>query len=207
MFVGEILIVLGILALTRRIADATPDAGIQLDLVGTALSALGLGLIVFGILRAGAWGFVTPKPGAPEMLGSRAIWHEGWKAVTTHPTISGWGNFGNDTRELYHNDVDRAELHDLAAEEPERLQDLINLWYAEAGANGAFPLDDRSALEIMLTPRPVLSPARNRYAYYPGVAEVPESRTARGSAGTRSMSRRTGCIASTTGWGSSSRRP
>jgi arylsulfatase A-like enzyme len=56
------------------------------------------------------------------MLGSRAIWHDGWKAVTTHPTISGWGNFGKDTWELYHTDVDRAELDDLAAEEPERLR-------------------------------------------------------------------------------------
>ena len=49
------------------------------------------------------------------------------------------------------------------------------LWYAEAGANGAFPLDDRGALELLTTPRPTLSPARNRYIYYPGVAEVPES--------------------------------
>ncbi len=102
------------------------------------------------------------------MLGSRGIWHDGWKAVTTHPTISGWGHFGQDTWELYHTDVDRSELHDLAAEEPERLQELINLWYAEAGANGAFPIDDRSALEIVMTPRPLLSPARNRYVYYPG---------------------------------------
>jgi arylsulfatase A-like enzyme len=109
------------------------------------------------------------------MLGSRAIWHAGWKAVTTHPTISGWGNFGKDTWELYHTDVDRSELRDRAAEEPERLQEMINLWYAEAGANNAFPLDDRSALEIMLTPRPVLSPPHNRYVYYAGVAEVPES--------------------------------
>jgi arylsulfatase A-like enzyme len=109
------------------------------------------------------------------MLGSRAIWHAGWKAVTTHPTISGWGNFGKDTWELYHTDVDRSELRDRAAEEPERLQEMINLWYAEAGANDAFPLDDRSALEIMLTPRPLLSPARNRYMYYSGASEVPES--------------------------------
>src|SRR6201997_2352711 len=49
--VGEVLIVLGILVLTRRMADATPETGIRLDLVGTALSALGLGLIVFAILR------------------------------------------------------------------------------------------------------------------------------------------------------------
>ena len=49
------------------------------------------------------------------MLGSRGIWHDGWKAVTTHPTISGWGHFDDDTWELYHTDVDRSELHDLAA--------------------------------------------------------------------------------------------
>ena len=47
----------------------------RLDLVGTALSALVLGLIVFGILRSGAWGFVQPKPGAPEWIGlSPSIW-------------------------------------------------------------------------------------------------------------------------------------
>jgi len=109
------------------------------------------------------------------MLGSRAIWHDGWKAVTTHPTLSGWSHFASDTWELYHTEVDRSELHDLATEEPERLQELISLWYAEAGANGAFPLDDRSALEIIMTPRPLLTPPRNRYTYYPGLAEVPES--------------------------------
>jgi arylsulfatase A-like enzyme len=109
------------------------------------------------------------------MLGSRSIWHDGWKAVTTHPTISGWGHFEKDTWELYHTDIDRCEIHNLAEKEPEKLQELINLWYAEAGANGAFPLDDRSPLDLMLTPRPILSPPRNRYVYYPGLAEVPES--------------------------------
>ncbi len=109
------------------------------------------------------------------MLGSRGIWHNGWKAVTNHPTIAGWGNFGADTWELYHTEVDRSEVHNLAEQEPERLQAMINLWHAEAGANAAFPLDDRSALEIILTPRPLLTPARNRYVYYPDLAEVPES--------------------------------
>jgi arylsulfatase len=122
----------------------------------------------------------APLPSAREtqfysMLGSRSIWHDGWKAVTTHPTLSGWGHFDQDTWELYHVDVDRSELHDLAAQEPHRLRALINLWYAEAGANGAFPLDDRSGLELLTTPRPQLSPARNRYVYYPGIADVPES--------------------------------
>ncbi|PPL18330.1 arylsulfatase [Microterricola pindariensis] len=111
------------------------------------------------------------------MLGSRAIWHDGWKAITTHPTLSGWSHFGDDEWELYHTDVDRAETHNLAQEHPAKLQELISLWFAEAGANQAFPLDDRSALEIMLTPRPVLAGARERYVYFPGTADVPESQS------------------------------
>jgi arylsulfatase A-like enzyme len=109
------------------------------------------------------------------MLGSRAIWHDGWKAVTTHPTISGWSHFNDDTWELYHIDTDRSELHDLAAEHPDKLREMVNLWFAEAGANGAFPLDDRTPLEVLRTPRPQLTSPRNRYVYYPGVADVPEA--------------------------------
>jgi MFS family permease len=74
-FAGEVLVVLMILALTRRMADAAPVGRTKLDLVGTVLSGLGLGLVVFGILRAGEWGFVEPKPGAPQWLGlSPTIW-------------------------------------------------------------------------------------------------------------------------------------
>ena len=74
-FAGEVLVVLVILEFTRRIADTPPEKGIRLDLVGTVLSALGLGLIVYGILRAGTWGFVQPKEGAPQWLGlSPVIW-------------------------------------------------------------------------------------------------------------------------------------
>jgi len=109
------------------------------------------------------------------MLGTRAIYHDGWKAVTTHPAIGGWGHFGKDTWELYHSEIDRAELHDVAAEYPDKLNELIGLWFYEAGINNAFPLDDRTALEIFLTPRPQLVPPRNRYIYRPGGAEVPES--------------------------------
>ncbi len=108
------------------------------------------------------------------MLGSRAIWHDGWKAVTTHPTLNGWGHFNDDVWELYHTDVDRSEIHDLAAAQPDKLREMVNLWFAEAGANGAFPLDDRSAVEIVTTPRPVLAAPRNRYRYYPDTAAVLE---------------------------------
>src|SRR3954464_4439822 len=61
-FAGEVIIVVAILFLARRVADTPGEAGVKLDLVGTVLSALGLGLIVYGILRSGSWGFVQPKP-------------------------------------------------------------------------------------------------------------------------------------------------
>src|SRR5512143_2747213 len=74
-FAAEVLIVFAILALTRRIADTPAEAGARLDLVGTALSALGLGLVVYGVLRSGTWGFILPKEGAPAWLGlSPVIW-------------------------------------------------------------------------------------------------------------------------------------
>src|SRR2546421_3854982 len=68
-FAGEVLIVLAILALARRMADAPPEGKARLDFVGTVLSALGLGLIVYGVLRSGTWGFVRPKADAPGWLG------------------------------------------------------------------------------------------------------------------------------------------
>ena len=108
------------------------------------------------------------------MLGSRSVWHEGWKAVTTHPCVAGWGHFNEDEWELYHTDVDRSELNNLAAEQPEKLRELVNIWFSEAGANGAFPLDDRRPVEILTDPRPQLAAPRDRYVYYPGAAPVPE---------------------------------
>ena len=52
-----------------------PEEGVTLDDVGAVLSALGLGLIVFGLLRSGTWGFIEPKPTAPDWLGlSPAFW-------------------------------------------------------------------------------------------------------------------------------------
>ena len=74
-FAGEVVIVLGILALAGSMTDVPPKRGAGLDLVGTASSALGLGLIVFGVLNVGAWGFLLPRPGAPSWLGvSPVLW-------------------------------------------------------------------------------------------------------------------------------------
>ena len=74
-FVGEVLIIGIVLLLNRRTADTPKEEGARLDLVGTALSALGLGLVVYGILRSGTWGFVQSKPDQPQWLGlSPVIW-------------------------------------------------------------------------------------------------------------------------------------
>ncbi len=74
-FAAEVVLVVAVLVLSRRIGAEEQKAKVRLDLVGTALSALGLGLIVFGILRSGTWGFVRPKPEAPEWIGlSPSIW-------------------------------------------------------------------------------------------------------------------------------------
>lgn len=74
-FAGEVILVLGILVLARRAADAVPDRRPRIDLFGAALSALGLGTFVFGVLRSSQWGWFRPKPDAPSWLGvSPVVW-------------------------------------------------------------------------------------------------------------------------------------
>ncbi len=74
-FAGEVLIVIAILILARRIADAPPETRPKLDLVGAALSATGLALLVFGVLRSSEWGWIKPKTGATSWWGlSPTIW-------------------------------------------------------------------------------------------------------------------------------------
>lgn len=109
------------------------------------------------------------------MLGTRGIWKDGWKAAAVHAPLSGKGHFDDDVWELYHVDSDRSESEDLAAEHPEKLQELIAAWFDEAKANFALPLDDRSARELLNVERPQAEPARERYVYYPGTDAVPES--------------------------------
>jgi MFS family permease len=74
-FAGEVVLVLVILLLTRRIADAPVEKRPRLDLVGAVLSALGLGLLVFGVLRSGEWGWIQPKADGPSWAGlSPTVW-------------------------------------------------------------------------------------------------------------------------------------
>jgi arylsulfatase A-like enzyme len=113
-----------------------------------------------------------------EMLGSRGIWHKGWKAVTDHGPFSGLGNFDKDRWLLFHTDVDRSEAHDLADQYPEKVKELIALWFEEAKRYNVLPLIDYSiekdiqkilALEYHVPVTP-----SGKYTYYPGTLPVPE---------------------------------
>ena len=74
-FAGEVLLVGAILILARKIADAPPGIRPKLDVVGAVLSATGLGVLVFGVLRSGEWGWIKPRPGGLSWWGlSPTIW-------------------------------------------------------------------------------------------------------------------------------------
>jgi arylsulfatase len=110
------------------------------------------------------------------MGGTRAIWHQGWKASGVSPGAPDmWAGYERQRWELFDTENDPSECHDLAAENPDKLQDLIGLWWHEAGRYQALPLENRNAVEILTTERPQLSKPRDRYVYYPGGSEIPES--------------------------------
>jgi MFS family permease len=68
-FAGEVVLVVAILFLARRFEDVPPDREVRIDAVAATLSATGLGLLVFGVLRSGVWGWVVPTEGGPAWLG------------------------------------------------------------------------------------------------------------------------------------------
>jgi arylsulfatase len=110
------------------------------------------------------------------MGGTCAIWHQGWKASNVSPSAPDmWAGYATQRWELHDTENDPSECHDLAAEKPELLQQLISLWWSEVGRYGALPLENRDALEILLTERPQLAKPRDRYVYYAGASEIPES--------------------------------
>ena len=94
-----------------------------------------------------------------EMLGSRGIYHRGWKAVTFHAIAHLYDDgldpnipFDEDRWELYYVAEDPSELDDLAAAEPERLRSMIALWWQEAHRYQVLPLDNR-IFQALLDPR------------------------------------------------------
>ncbi|TQR86370.1 arylsulfatase [Mycobacterium hodleri] len=107
------------------------------------------------------------------MLGTRGIWHDGWFANTVHAASpSGWSHFDKDRWELFHIEADRSQCHDLAAEHPDKLEELKALWFAEAAKYNGLPLADLGLIETLSGWRPYLSEGRKTFTYYPGTAEV-----------------------------------
>jgi len=105
-----------------------------------------------------------------ELFGHRAIWHEDWRAVGFHRAGD---DYASDSWQLFNLKEDASEAIDLALERPDRLRQLQDKWWEEAGRYGALPLDERSFAERfdMLTPE---WPAqRTRFVYYQGQSVIP----------------------------------
>jgi len=116
-----------------------------------------------------------------EMFGSRAIYHDGWKAVTFKPIgplyddgLNWNAPFSEDRWELYHVAEDPTELHDLAETEPDRLAEMVERWWVEARRNQVLPLDNR-ILHTLVNPKPDRRAPRLTTTYYPGTSPVPET--------------------------------
>jgi arylsulfatase len=111
-----------------------------------------------------------------EMLGSRALYHDGWKAVTFHPApfIAYDGTdvskpFDDDVWELYQVAEDFSEVHDLSTDHPGKLKEMQELWWSEAAKYQVMPLNNQPWLH---GDRRFL---RERHVYYPGIGLLPQA--------------------------------
>ena len=114
-----------------------------------------------------------------EMLGNRAIYHDGWMAVTTPVTLP-WELSTKPPPdvitgykwELYNLNEDVTQADDLAAKMPDKLKELQNVFYAEAKKYDVFPLDN-STLARFLTQRPSATAGRTVFEYSGELTGVP----------------------------------
>jgi arylsulfatase A-like enzyme len=113
-----------------------------------------------------------------ETLGHRAIWHQGWKAVTEH--VPGTP-FDADRWRLYDTRSDFSEICDLAVDRPDKLAELQALWWQEARCHGVLPLDDRSLVELIQLRTPLGLHNRRRLVLRPGQSAVPFATRVTGS--------------------------
>ena len=165
--------------------DVTPTV---LELVGIAAPE-SVGGIVASAIEGTSFAYLIDSADAEErhhaqyfeMLGSRGIYHDGWKAVTFKPLGHMYDDgldpdapFDDDVWELYRVADDLSECNDLASAHPEKLRELIDLWWQEAAAYHVLPLDNRP-LAALLNPRPRRAQSdRTRYTYFPNGSLVPE---------------------------------
>ncbi len=106
-----------------------------------------------------------------ELHGHRAIWHDGWRAVALHEAGR---DFADDQWRLYHTAVDFAENNNLAAQYPDKLKELKDLWWAQAREYGVLPLDGRNPLDSSRDTLARLALERPAaYTFYPNSAHLP----------------------------------
>lgn len=106
-----------------------------------------------------------------EMIGSRALWADGWKAVVEQPQNTTMTDemLATQKWELYHVAEDFSESENLAETHPDKLKELIEQWWVEAGKYNVLPLDARM-VGRMGERKPSTAPTGNRFIYYPGGA-------------------------------------
>lgn len=104
-----------------------------------------------------------------EMLGHRALWHDGWHAVTRHEKGA---DYDEDRWRLYRTMTDFAEAVDLAEQEPERLRQLVDRWWEEAEQHGVLPLDDRTLKELLVARSSGARPLAQELVLRPGQSHL-----------------------------------
>jgi arylsulfatase A-like enzyme len=113
-----------------------------------------------------------------EMVGNRALYHEGWIASCRHGRLpwvtTGTADFADDRWELYNIEEDFSQSRDLAAHHPEKLRELQDRFFVEAGRHDVLPLDDRFAERMDATLRPSLFAGRNEITLFRGMGRLPE---------------------------------
>ncbi len=118
-----------------------------------------------------------------EMFGNRAIWVDGWKAVTLHANRMPWDvnvvlPFEDDEWELYHVAEDFSESTNVAAENPEKLQELIEIFDEEAWKYNVYPLYD-DMIKRLAAQQDRLFGDRQEFIYYaPGAVRIAEKSSA-----------------------------
>jgi len=115
-----------------------------------------------------------------EMLGNRALYHDGWVACTT-PISAPWnltGMFPKDVVngykwELYHVAEDWTQNKDVAKENPAKVKEMQEMFLVEATRNQVFPLDN-SLTTRGLIPRPSLAAGRDEFEYKRPITGIPQ---------------------------------
>lgn len=112
-----------------------------------------------------------------EMIGNQGIYHDGWmaSAMRSEPwaTSVAPGDLLNMNWELYHVDKDYSQADNVARENPEKLQEMVKLFFAEAARYQVLPLDDRRTERLNVENRPSLTEGRKVFSY-PDRLRLPE---------------------------------